>query len=141
MTGRAWTTLEARRTVWRERLPQSEGEWLGWLAALPQDDLIDLLALSAASLALVPARSSSVAGGLERLVGLDMRQWWEPTPEAFLNHVPKVQVLAAMAEAGCRVEASATGQMKKAELVAFAAGQLAGRGWMPEPLRAAASPS
>jgi ParB family transcriptional regulator, chromosome partitioning protein len=135
---RAWTELEGRRAAWLERLPEAEGEWLGWLAALPQADLLDLLGLCAASLALVPTGLASAADGLERLAGLDMRQWWEPTPEAFLNHVSKAQIAEAMKEGGAGSEVSAVAGMKKGELATLAATKLAGCGWLPEPLKAAA---
>lgn len=136
--GRAWAYLEARRAVWLERLPQAESEWLDWLAALPQPELLGLLGLSAASLALVPTGPASAAGGLERLAGLDMREWWEPTPEAFLNHVSKAQIAQALKEGGAASEASATSAMKKGELATLAATKLAGKGWLPEPLKAVA---
>lgn len=135
---RAWTELEARRAEWLGRLPESEGEWLGWLAALPQADLLELLGLCAASLALVPSDPASAAAGLERLAGLDMRQWWEPTPEAFLSHVSKAQIAEAMKEGGAGADASAVAGMKKGDLATLAATKLAGRGWLPEPLKAAA---
>lgn len=137
-TGRAWADLEARRAVWLERLPESESEWLDWLAALPQPELLDLLGLCSASLALVPTGLASAASGLERLAGLDMRQWWEPTPEAFLNHVSKAQIAQALKEGGAESEASATTGMKKGELATLAATKLAGKGWLPEPLKAVA---
>lgn len=135
---RAWLELESRRAAWFERLPQVEGDWLVWLAALPQPDLLDLLGLCAASLALVPTGPGRAADGLERLAGLDMRQWWEPTPEAFLNHVSKAQIAEAMKEGGAGSEASALAGMKKGELATLAAARLAGRGWLPEPMNAVA---
>ncbi len=136
--GRAWTDLEARRAVWLERLPQAESGWLDWLAALPQPELLNLLGLCAAGLALVPTGPASAAGGLERLAGLDMRHWWEPTPEAFLNHVSKAQIAQALKEGGAGSEASAASGMKKDELANLAATKLAGKGWLPEPLKAVA---
>lgn len=136
--GRAWADLDARRAVWLERFPQAESDWLAWLAALPQPELLDLLGLCAASLALVPTGPASAASGLERLAGLDMRQWWEPTPEAFLNHVSKAQIAQALKEGGAGSEASATTGMKKGELATLAATKLAGKGWLPEPLKSAA---
>jgi ParB family transcriptional regulator, chromosome partitioning protein len=135
---RAWAELESRRAVWLERLPKAEGEWLDWLAVLPQQELLDLLGLCAASLALVPTGPARGAAGLERLAGLDMRQWWEPTPEAFLNHVSKAQIAQAVKEGGGGPEASALTGMKKGELAALAASKLAGRGWLPEPVKAVA---
>jgi ParB family chromosome partitioning protein len=136
--GRAWSELEARRALWLERLPQAEGEWLDWLAALPQAELLDLLGLCSASLALVPTGPASVANTLERLAGLDMRQWWEPTPEAFLNHVSKAQIAQALKEGGAGLDVSAASGMKKGDLATLAATKLAGKGWLPEPLKAVA---
>ncbi|UUX95274.1 hypothetical protein [Aquabacterium sp. J223] len=127
LAGRAWTSLEARRAEWLGRLPQAESEWLNWLAALPQPELLDLLGLCAASLALVPTGQASAASALGRLAGLDMRQWWEPTPEAFLNHVSKAQIAQALREGGAGSEASAAG-MKKGELATLAATKLTGKG-------------
>lgn len=136
--GRAWADLEARRAAWLERLPQAESEWLDWIAALPQPELLDLLGLCAACLALVPTGLASAASRLERLAGLDMRQWWEPTPEAFLNHVSKTQIAQALKEGGAGSEASSATGMKKGELATLAATKLAGKGWLPEPLKAVA---
>ena len=136
--GRAWAALEARRAAWLEKLPQAEGEWLASLAAMPQAELLDLLALCAAAVALVPTGVARAADGLERLAGLDMRQWWEPTPEAFLNHVSKAQIAEALKEGGAGHEAADGAAMKKGELAAFAAGKLAGKGWLPVPLQAVA---
>lgn len=136
--GRAWTELESRRAGWLEKLPQTEGEWLAWLATRPQEELLDLLGLCAASLALVPTGPTRAADGLERLAGLDMRQWWEPTPESFLNHVSKAQIAEAMKQGGAGSDAAAGAAMKKGELATFAAGKLAGKGWLPAPLEAVA---
>ncbi|MCB9868108.1 MAG: hypothetical protein H6816_15885 [Phycisphaerales bacterium] len=123
--------------MWIERLPQAESEWLNWLSTLPQQELLDLLGLCAAALALVPTGPASAASALERLAGLDMRQWWGPTPEAFLNHVSKAQIAQALKDGGAGSEATAAG-MKKGELATLAATKLAGKGWLPEPLKAVA---
>ncbi|MBQ0933569.1 ParB/RepB/Spo0J family partition protein [Ideonella sp. 4Y16] len=150
-SSRAWAELEKRRAGWLQRLPQAEGDWLQQLADLPEPDLLDLLGLCAASLALVPTGLAGAAHGLEHLAGLDMRQWWEPTPEAFLNHVSKAQIAQAMREGeqsgagngegdGSTVAASSVAgtNMKKGELASLAASRLVGKGWLPQPLKAAA---
>jgi ParB family transcriptional regulator, chromosome partitioning protein len=80
-----------------------------------------------------------VADGLERLGELDMRQWWEPTPEAFLNHVTKAQIVQALKEAGPELARDGVEGMKKDVLVNTAAGRLRGRGWLPVPLQVVAS--
>ena len=45
---RAWKAMQQAKEVWRARLPEDQGEWLGWLIGLPQAELIDLLALCGA---------------------------------------------------------------------------------------------
>ena len=44
----------------------------------------------------------------------------------------------ALKEGGAGLEASARAGMKKAELATLAATKLAGKGWLPEPLKVAA---
>jgi hypothetical protein len=136
--GRVRADLGSRRAVWIERPPQAEGEWLDWLVASSQPELLNLLGLCAVSLERVPTGLASAAIVLERLAGLDMREWWEPTPEAFLKHVPKGQIAQALKEEGAGSEVSAATGMKKGRLAALAATKLAGKGWLPEPLRAVA---
>lgn len=57
-----------------------------------------------------------------------MRQWWEPTPEAFLNHVSKAQIAQALKKGGDGSDVSASTAMKKGELATLAAMKLAGKG-------------
>jgi ParB family chromosome partitioning protein len=57
-----------------------------------------------------------------------MRQWWKPTPEAFLNHVSKAQIAAVLKECGAESADPAAAGMKKGELAVLAATNLAGKG-------------
>lgn len=50
----------------------------------------------------------------------------------------KAQIAQALKEGGAGSEASAGAGMKKAELATLAATKLAGKGWLPEPLKVAA---
>ncbi len=133
----AWQALEAARLAWKERLPANVTEWFGWLVALPQTELLDLLALcSAFTLNGLPnGGSASDANALAAAVGLDMADWWEPTALGFLNHVSKAQIADALKEAGSGLAADEIGGFKKDALVAKAASQLAGKRWLPLPLR------
>ncbi|HQV57341.1 MAG TPA: helix-turn-helix domain-containing protein [Ilumatobacteraceae bacterium] len=72
---------------------------------------------------------------LSAALGLDMADWWEPTAEAYLNHVPKAQIIAALKEAGPELAGGGVEAMKKDALVSAAASRLAGTRWLPEPLR------
>ena len=133
----AWQALEAARLAWQDRLPANAAEWFGWLVALPQAELLDLLALSSASTlnALPNTGAASDANALAEAVGLDMADWWEPTALGFLNHVSKVQIADALKEAGQELAADEIGALKKDALVVEAASQLAGKRWLPLPLR------
>jgi hypothetical protein len=104
---------------WRARLPENQGEWLGWLITLSQADLIDLLSLcSALTVNALPAASASAsADAIASALGLDIADWWEPTAEGYLNHVPKAQIVEALKEAGPDLAGGGIEGMKKDALV------------------------
>ncbi len=134
---RAWKAVQQAKETWRTRLPEDQGEWLGWLIGLPQAELVDLLALCGALTvnALPGAGAASSANAIAAALGLDMADWWEPTAEAYLNHVPKAQIITALKEAGPELAGGGVEAMKKDALVSAAASRLAGTRWLPEPLR------
>ncbi len=134
---RALQAVQETKEAWRARLPDDQGEWLGWLIGLPQAELIELLALCGALTvnALPGAGAAGSANAIASALGLDMADWWEPTAEAYLNHVPKAQIIAALKEAGPQLAGGGVEAMKKDALVSAAASRLAGTRWLPEPLR------
>ena len=136
-TSRAWQAVQKAKEAWQARLPEHQGEWFGWLIGLPLSELIDLLALcSALTLNALPgAGAAASANALSAALGLDMADWWEPTAEAYLNHVPKAQIIAALKEVGPELAGGGVEAMKKDALVSAAASRLAGTRWLPEPLR------
>ncbi|MBL8329800.1 MAG: chromosome partitioning protein ParB, partial [Rubrivivax sp.] len=136
-TSRAWQAVQQAKEVWRARLPEDQGEWLGWLIGLPQTELVDLLALCGALTvnALPGAGAAGSANAIAAALGLDMADWWEPTAEAYLNHVPKARIIVALKEAGPELAGGGVEAMKKDALVSAAASRLAGTRWLPEPLR------
>jgi len=136
-TSRAWQAVQQAKEAWQARLPEHQGEWFGWLIGLPQSELIDLLALcNALTLNALPgAGAAASVNALAAVLGLDMADWWEPTPEGYLNHVPKAQIVAALKEAGPDLSGGGVEVMKKDALVTAAASRLAGKRWLPEPLR------
>jgi hypothetical protein len=101
-TSRAWLAVQQAKEAWQARLPEQQGEWFGWLLGLSQAELIELLALCGALTvnALPGAGAAGSANAIAAALGLDMADWWEPTAEAYLNHVPKAQIIAALKEAG-----------------------------------------
>ena len=133
----AWQGVEAAKLAWKERLPEQPGTWFAWLIALPQAQLLDLLALCTA-LTLNALPSTGAAGDanvLAEAVGLDMADWWEPTAQGYLNHVSKAQIVQALKEAGPDLADDGAGAIKKEVLVVKAASRLAGKRWLPAPLR------
>ena len=133
----AWQAVEAAKLLWKERLPEQPGTWFAWLIALPQAELLDLLALCAALTlnALPSAGAANDANALAEAVGLDMADWWEPKAQGYLNHVPKAQIVQALKEAGPDLADDGVGAMKKDVLVVKAASRLAGKRWLPASLR------
>ena len=96
-------------------------------------ELLDLLALCAALTlnALPSIGAASDANALAKAVGLDMADWWEPTAQGYLNHVPKAQIVQALKEARPDLADDGVGAMKKNVLVVKAASRLAGKQWLP----------
>ncbi|MCX7200617.1 MAG: hypothetical protein NTW37_22185, partial [Proteobacteria bacterium] len=136
-TSRAWQAVQQAKEAWQARLPEHQGEWFGWLIGLPLSELIDLLALcSALTLNALPgAGAAASAHALSAALGLDMADWWEPTAEGYLSHVPKAQIVEALKDAGPDLAGGGVEAMKKDALVTAAASRLAGKRWLPEPLR------
>lgn len=136
-SSRAWATVQEAVEGWRARLPENQGEWLGWLITLSQADLIDLLSLcSALTVNALPAASASAsADAIASALGLDMADWWEPTAEGYLNHVSKAQIVEALKESGPDLAGGGIEGMKKDALVGVASSRLAGKHWLPQPLR------
>ena len=136
---RAWQVVQQAKQAWREQLPDQQGEWLGWLGGRAQAELIDLLALcSALTVNVLPGAGASArasANAIAAAVGLDMAEWWEPTAAGYLNHVPKAQIVAALKEAGPDLAGVGVESLKKDALILAAASRLAGKRWLPEPLR------
>ena len=65
---------------------------------------------------------------------IDMNQWFTPTAANFFERISKSQIQRALIEAGKTPDNSTT-TFKKAQLAQFAETQIAGTGWLPQPLR------
>jgi ParB family transcriptional regulator, chromosome partitioning protein len=133
----AWEVLEAAKLAWKERLPEHPSTWLAWLIALPQAELLDLLAFCTATTlnALPSSGAASEANAVAAAVGLDMADWWEPTAAGYLNHVSKAQIVQALKEVGPDSADDGVAAMKMEVLVVKAESRLAGKRWLPAPLR------
>lgn len=128
-----------------EVLPDMVGEpaeAFARLLTLDESQLIKILALfvgrSYNVISQEAKRSSAhgfdVAAAIEQAVAVDMADWWEPTEETYLGAVSKAKMMKAVAEAGS--EAADIASMKKADAITVSQQRLAGRRWLPAPLKA-----
>ena len=85
--------------------------------------------------ALPSSGAAGEANAVAAAVGLDLADWWEPTAAGYLNHVSKAQIVQALKEVGPELADDGIGAMKKDVLVGKAASRLAGKRWLPVPLR------
>ena len=76
-----------------------------------------------------------------RRFGFDITAWFTPTAANYFGRVSKPQILTALQEAKGVPPAPAWSGMKKAELAALAEREIAGKGWLPMPLRFTAAPA
>jgi ParB family transcriptional regulator, chromosome partitioning protein len=84
----------------------------------------------------LPGTGATVdSNAIAEAVNLDMADWWEPTAQGYLNHVPKAQIVQALKEAGPDLADDGVGALKKDVLVVKAVSRLAGKRWLPAPLR------
>ena len=118
--------------VRKSGLPKKASEIQPWLATRTPDQLLNLFSIAAA-LAFNPDVDQATA--LARSYAIDMSQWWEPTPEAYLSNVPKALIVEAVQDVHGKAIAAKVAALTKDAAVAEAAKLLAGSGWLPKPLR------
>jgi ParB family transcriptional regulator, chromosome partitioning protein len=146
-----------RHEAWKADLPKDEAALWDWLAALDETSRGALLAhcVSFGVNALYEKgdryggpgvsvhgvqRRLIQADRLARAVGLDMVEaGWRPTVDSYLGRVTKPRILAAVREAKGEQSAQLIDHLKKADMAKEAERLLDGTGWLPEPLRTAAT--
>ncbi len=138
----AATTIDARHRDYAERLPREPGDLWDALIGLGDDVRSNLFAhcIAHGVNAVHEAynrrpRALAHADRLAAAVDLDMAQAWTPTAENFIGRVTKARIVEAVREARGDAAADRLTGMKKPDMVAAADVQLAGTGWLPEPLR------
>ena len=139
---KAVAELEARRSQWSRRLPDDAEAFWDWLLAQDAAMRLDLLAFCAGcsvnAISKRHERSEVRLAHADRLagaLGLDMTQWWQPTAESYLRHIPKARILEVVKEAVTPEAAENLAKLKKDALAREAEQRLAGTGWLPEILR------
>ncbi|MRD49359.1 chromosome partitioning protein ParB [Caenimonas koreensis DSM 17982] len=137
--GRAIKSLDAVAQRWDEALPEEEGQWFAWLITQSMDVLLDLLTyLTAQSIDAVHGREREhfqPSDELAEALSHDMADWWEATPDTYLQAVPKAKLIDAVTQAVDAKAGEPIAAMKKDAAVAAAAAQLHGKRWLPKPLR------
>lgn len=136
----AKVAINAQRELWRERMPNEASELFAWLMLLPQHELVTLLAVATCdTIDAVTQWENSRNEPADELCGalaLDMADWWQPTAANYLGKVSRDRIIAVVGEAVSPEAAQRlSSHKKKAELVAAAELELAGRRWIPELMR------
>jgi ParB family chromosome partitioning protein len=144
--GTAADSLARTREQWGDHLPGKADELWAWCLNQDRDRLLDLLAVVAApSITAVQRKGEGAAGHLRHAgelanaLQVDMAEWFTPTAENYFGKIGKSLILDAIAEARGAPNAIAWPKLKKAELAALAEQYTSGTGWLPEPLRIAAT--
>jgi ParB family chromosome partitioning protein len=131
--------MEAQRQRWGDQLPGEQEALFPRLLACDETEVHKLLAFCTAySLNAVRSREveQPIADQIAQALNLNMTDWWKPTRASYLAAVPKSKVLEAVTEAVSAEAAATLTGMKKDQLMTAAELKLAGKGWLPRPLRA-----
>ncbi|MET3123924.1 ParB family chromosome partitioning protein [Oxalobacteraceae bacterium GrIS 2.11] len=130
--------LREVRQAWAARLPSDPDALFAELLALPQQELLSLLAVCIAVTvgAVTPREDTLPATALAQAVGLDMHSWWTPTAEGYFAHVSKAKAIEAV-QVFAPEHAARLAKLKKNDLASEAERLAVGTGWLPVMLRAA----
>lgn len=72
---------------------------------------------------------------LSQALGLEMTAWFAPTAESYFTRVSRSDILSALKEGKNLPAKRSWEKLKKSEIAALAAREIAGTGWLPQPLR------
>ncbi|MFC3109978.1 ParB N-terminal domain-containing protein [Undibacterium arcticum] len=130
--------LREVQQAWAARLPSDPDALFAELLALPQRELLSLLAVCVATTvgAVTPREDTLPATALAQAVGLDMHPWWTPTAEGYFAHVSKAKAIEAV-QVFAPEHAARLAKLKKNDLASEAERLAVGTGWLPVMLRAA----
>ena len=130
--------LREVRQACAARLPSDPDALFAELLALPQQEILSLLAVCvAATVDAVTSRDGDIpAAALAHAVGLDMHPWWTPTAEGYFAHVSKAKAIEAV-QVFAPEHAARLAKLKKNELASEAERLAVGTGWLPVMLRTA----
>jgi len=136
--------LEQAHARWCEKIPGGEAALWQWCLAQEQQTLLELLAFCAGR-AVNAVRTKqdrpdapriAHADALAKALSLDMTEWFTPGSENFFLRVSRPVILAAIAEAKATPAKRSWEKLRKSELATLAEREIAGTGWLPQPIRA-----
>lgn len=131
------TAMQELRQTLTQPLPEDSAALFAHLAALPQGELVRLLAVCvAATVDTVTAHEQDDESTrmLAHAVGLDMQAWWNPTADGYFQHVPKAVIVANVQQFAPQ-HAARLAKLTKADCASEAERLAAGTGWLPAMLR------
>ena len=139
---RAQAVIEAAREHWMAQIPGDPSGLFAWCLAQTDTTLRAFARLLRGAdrpcNGAQGDRSDSTrlahAADLAKAVSLDMAAWFAPTANYF-GRVSKAIIIEALRETKGSITPAWSG-LKKSDLAALAERQIAGTGWLPEPLRA-----
>ncbi len=134
--GPACGALAASHAAWETQIGVDKNVF-ATLSAWPDTDVIALLAhCTALNTDVIGQRGPSEdAVALASAVALDMRDFWQPSGDAFLKRVPKGIILDALRVVNPALDLTPFEKAKKGELIAMAEPILVAAKWIPAPLR------
>ena len=124
--------LKQVRHAWAERLPQDPDALFAELLAMPQQELLALLAVCVATTvgAVTSRENEQPAAALAQAVNLDMHPWWTPTADGYFAHVSKAKAIEAV-QVFAPEHAERLLKLKKNDLASEAERLAVGSGWLP----------
>jgi ParB family transcriptional regulator, chromosome partitioning protein len=137
------TVIDHQRERWTALLPAESSALWDWCLAQQVETLLELLALCVA-LSIDALHRKGEFSGCNRLLHanmlaqaleLDTGHWFTPDAEGFFGRLNRTSIVAAIEEAKGVPAAPGWAKLKKAELAQLAAKQVAGTGWLPQPLK------
>jgi len=136
-------TMAAHHEEWARRLPEDPADLWQWCLSQKMDVLLALLAhIGARSIDAVRQKGDRAdhprlvhADALGDVAGFDIGAHYTPDVATYFSRVSSAQIVTALCEAKGVAAAPAWSRMKKSELAALAAREVAGTGWLPEAIR------
>jgi ParB family chromosome partitioning protein len=125
------------REAWAARLPSDPQALFAELLAMPQSELLSLLALCVGfTVSAITSKENEVpAAALAQAVQLDMHGWWTPTASGYFDHVSKAKALEAV-QVFAPGEVNRLAKLKKVQIASEAERLAAESGWLPVMFRA-----